>query len=127
MELFLSNDKFKSNFVKSNEDEATLYFSLMGNFLKAQKDTGKGIIFIGEGEEGFIFGQFGNRAIFDHEKFLALLQEENPGAKYKKCQLEVTVKKVKLDNILQFSFNGKIKYDKVKQYLTSVGLTEAEL
>lgn len=35
MELFLSNNKYKNIFVKSTEDEYTLYFSLMGNFMKA--------------------------------------------------------------------------------------------
>lgn len=37
MQLLLSNTKYTNVFVKSTEDEATLYFSLMGNYLKQMK------------------------------------------------------------------------------------------
>lgn len=37
MQLLLSNPKYTNVFVKSSEDEATLYFSLMGNYIKQMK------------------------------------------------------------------------------------------
>lgn len=39
MQLFLTSDKYTTVFVKSTEEETTLYFSLMGNYIKQMKVT----------------------------------------------------------------------------------------
>lgn len=37
MQLFLTQDKYQNIFIRSSESETTMYFSLMGNYIKQQK------------------------------------------------------------------------------------------
>ena len=115
-------------FTRSEEKNATIYFSFLANYAKGLKDGGKGVVYVGE---KFIYGILGDAKQLDLEALKEVLKEDNKEAKNldikSKNAVEVqtgTKKKEKVDGVLQFNFMGNVVFEKVAKAFEKFGFKE---
>jgi alanyl-tRNA synthetase len=106
-----------------NSDQAnpTLYFSFLKEHAENLKNTGKGVVFIGN---NFLYGLLGKKELLDVNALLNLLKKNNADAKIK-AQEKLQVKKgkgkpVTVEGAMEFSYIGSYTQE-VKEFLFAAG------
>ena len=116
-------------FVKSDQQNPTLYFSQLPQYAESIKSSGKGIIFIGN---NFIVGLLGKKDLFAPEELEGLCKEmSKKGVKLqKKDQVKFDFKEkgkkpVVTKDICQFSLTGEnFSIEKISEVIEKIGGVE---
>ena len=125
----IDNPQSEKILFKSDEPNATIYFSFLGASALDLKEKGKSLIFVGE---SFIYGILGNPKVLDLEKLKALLKEKNPQANVKvateiKHQDQKTKKKIQVKDIAQFSYIGALDGEQIIKFFGESGFALTEI
>ena len=115
-------------FTKSEEKNATIYFSFLAGYAKNLKEGNKGVVYVGE---KFLYGILANPKQIDLEELKAILKDDNKDAKNFEIKTKNNVeyqiaakKKEKVDNVLQFTFMGVVNYEKIAKAFEKFGFKE---
>eukprot|EP01016_Furgasonia_blochmanni_P018248 TRINITY_DN2078_c0_g1_i2.p2 TRINITY_DN2078_c0_g1~~TRINITY_DN2078_c0_g1_i2.p2 ORF type:complete len:450 (+),score=222.70 TRINITY_DN2078_c0_g1_i2:66-1415(+) len=115
----------KLAFIRSKQENATVYFSFMPGHAPAIKDKNKAVIYLGE---KFIFGLLAQAGQIDLEKLKALLAADGKKVdiKTRKDISFQTEKKenIKVTDILQFTYIGPLNTQQVVDFLKQSGYEE---
>jgi len=114
---------------KSDESEATLYFSFLGACAFDLKERNKSIIYVGE---TFLYAILGDSKALDLEKLKAELKNKNANAnlivkteiKHKDAK---TKKTIQVKDIAQFSYIGELDSEVIIKFFVDHGFVLAEI
>jgi len=120
----VSSSHIKNGLVLSDQDEATLYFSFLGLYAKEIKESGKGIVFLGE---NFVFGLLADPKVINTEELKKLTGVDVKTKTDIKCSNPETKEKIDVKGILQFSAIGKFNPKDVQEYLLSHEFLKTDL
>jgi len=114
----------KHGVIKSDQPNATLYFSFLGAYAPQIKHSGKGIIFVGD---NFIYGISATKDAIDIEKLKGELLKKNDKPQIKtsaevKCTKPGTKEKIHVKDVQVFSYIGTLDTQGIIDYFVQLGV-----